>query len=314
MTASTGPKISVRIASWSIMPGGSSRMVGPTQVPPPPSLAQGRPSRRTLAPSFSAWLTTRRIFSWDAASMTGPTQPPSWPLCSDLAFATTLATSSGWAPMVMSTEAAMHRWPEQPAKEATMSEAAISTSLSGAATRWFLAPPRAMAFLPAARALLYTSSATRDEPTKVSAWMPGWSQSAFTTSTSPCTIWKAPGGTPASASRSAVLCMVRGTFSLGLRITQLPATRAMGMVQKGTMKGKLKGTMLATTPTGSRISWHVTPELTVRWRPCASCGMEHAHSTVSRPLATSPAASTRFLPFSFMMSSMSSSLWASTRE
>ncbi len=35
---------------------------------------------------------------------------------------------------------------------------------------------------------------------------------------------------------------------------QFPAARAMGMVQSGTITGKLKGTMEATTPKGSRTS------------------------------------------------------------
>ena len=46
----------------------------------------------------------------------------------------------------------MQRWPAQPAKDATMSDAVICTSQSAALTRWFFAPPSASAFLPAARA------------------------------------------------------------------------------------------------------------------------------------------------------------------
>mmetsp|Transcript_11123 Transcript_11123/g.33052 ORF Transcript_11123/g.33052 Transcript_11123/m.33052 type:complete len:335 (-) Transcript_11123:6-1010(-) len=117
-----------------------------------------------------------------------------------------------------------------------MSLAAISRLRSGAETRWFLAPPRAMTFLPALRARACTRSATREEPTKVSAAMSGWSQRALATSESPWTIWKAPCGTPALKRNSAALLIVIGTFSEGLRITQLPATRAIGMVQKGTCK------------------------------------------------------------------------------
>ena len=61
--------------------------------------------------------------------------------------------------------------------------------------------------------------------------------------------------------------IVIGTFSLGLSSTQLPATSAIGAVHIGTMKGKLNGTIEATTPTGSRTSAHTTPVLTVSVRP-----------------------------------------------
>ena len=107
--------------------------------------------------------------------------------------------------------------------------------------------------------------------------------------------------------------MVIGTFSLGLRMTQLPAPSAMGVVHSGTMAGKLKGTMQATTPSGSRTSWQTTPELTSSVLPCSSCGIEQAHSTVSLPLATSPTASVLFLPFSRISSSDSSSMFSSIR-
>jgi len=58
-------------------------------------------------------------------------------------LARTFSSSAGFGPTSTSTEAAMQRWPEQPAKEATMSEAELSGSQSDSATRWFLAPPRA---------------------------------------------------------------------------------------------------------------------------------------------------------------------------
>lgn len=45
---------------------------------------------------------------------------------------------------------------------------------------------------------------------------------------------------------------------------QLPMVKAMGTVHMGTMTGKLKGQMLATMPSGSRTSTHVTPRLTCR--------------------------------------------------
>ncbi len=81
----------------------------------------------------------------------------------------------------------------------------------------------------------------------------------------------------------------------------------------GTMMGKLKGTMEATMPTGSRTSEHVTPRETCSVLPWASWGRLHAHSTVSFPLATDANASPLFLPFSRTTSSASSSACVSNR-
>mmetsp|Transcript_147910 Transcript_147910/g.474889 ORF Transcript_147910/g.474889 Transcript_147910/m.474889 type:complete len:347 (-) Transcript_147910:49-1089(-) len=246
-----------------------------------------------------------------ALSMTGPTQPDSCPFFKFLAFSQTFSTSLVCSPTVSKIAAAMHRWPAQPLKETTMSEEAISMSQSGEATRWFLAPPKHSAFLPAAVARVCTSSATAEDPTKVSAAMSLWSHKASTTSRAPFTIWNAPFGTPASYMRSATRRMVKGTFSLGFRMTQLPATSAMGAVHMGTIKGKLKGTMLVTMPTGSRKSWQYTPPDTGKILPWASCGIENAHSTVSKPLARSPCASVRFLPFSLQIRPTNSSAFCS---
>ena len=46
----------------------------------------------------------------------------------------------------------MQRWPAQPVKEATMFSTATSGSASGTRMRWFFAPPRQSARLPAAQA------------------------------------------------------------------------------------------------------------------------------------------------------------------
>ena len=60
-------------------------------------------------------------------------------------------------------------------------------------------------------------------------------------------------GRPASAHSSAIQFAADGSFSLGLRITVLPAAIAIGKNQHGTIAGKLKGLMIATTPSGWRI-------------------------------------------------------------
>ena len=70
-------------------------------------------------------------------------------------------------------------------------------------------------------------------------------------------------------------------------MTVFPQTNAMGSVHIGTMNGKLNGTMDATTPRGSRRSWHVTCDETRRFFPWANWGSEAAYSTVSFPFATS---------------------------
>ena len=44
-----------------------------------------------------------------------------------------------------------------------------------------------------------------------------------------------------------------GSRSLGLRMKALPQASATGNIQHGTMHGKLKGVMPATTPRGWRI-------------------------------------------------------------
>jgi hypothetical protein len=60
---------------------------------------------------------------------------------------------------------------------------------------------------------------------------------------------------------SVIMLHVRGHFSEGLRRTVLPITRAIGTVHIGTMKGKLKGTIEATTPRGRRVSVQLIPRL-----------------------------------------------------
>ena len=58
------------------------------------------------------------------------------------------------------------------------------------------------------------------------------------------------GNIPASFSNSAILTALKGTDSDGFKIMVFPRAIALGMVQLGTMLGKLNGTMQATTPTG----------------------------------------------------------------
>ena len=67
-----------------------------------------------------------------------------------------------------------------------------------------------------------------------------------------------------------MLMELMGTISLGLKTMVLPSISALGMVQCGTMLGKLNGAMLATTPRGLRSIRHSTPLLTSSNSPCTS--------------------------------------------
>src|SRR4029453_1330447 len=91
------------------------------------------------------------------------------------------------------------------------------------------------------------------EPTNESADTSGCSSSASTATLSPCTTLKTPSGTPASLSSSAAQSEADGSFSEGLSTNVLPHASAGAHIHMGTIAGKLKGVMPATTPTGCRI-------------------------------------------------------------
>ena len=74
---------------------------------------------------------------------------------------------------------------------------------------------------------------------------------------------------------------LNGTFSDGFKIIQLPKAMALGNVQLGTMVGKLKGTMDATTPNATCSVLHSTPLLTSNTSPVTSCGKAVANSVSS---------------------------------
>ena len=61
---------------------------------------------------------------------------------------------------------------------------------------------------------------------------------------------KTPSGSPASCKSSPSRTAVRGVRSEGFRMYVFPAAIATGSVHRGTMHGKLKGVMAATTPRG----------------------------------------------------------------
>src|SRR5687767_8559078 len=136
---------------------------------------------------------------------------------------------------------------------------------------------------------------------------------AVTISLSPCTILKTPSGKPASFSNSASRPQQRGTFSEGFTIMQLPSAIALGMVQLGTMAGKLKGTIEATTPSGTCSVLHSTPLLTSRISPVTNWGSEQANSVSSIHFSISARASPSVFPFSSLQSALSSSRFFSNK-
>ena len=140
-------------------------------------------------------------------------------------------------------------------------------------------------------------------PTNDSASTPGWPRSASTASASPCSTLKVPSGKPASRISSASSKEGEGSFSEGFKMNALPHASAFASIQSGTMTGKLNGVMPATTPTGWSTVWTSTPlDTSELWDPFSSWGTPQANSTHSRPRATSPAASERTLPCSWLTS------------
>ena len=99
-----------------------------------------------------------------------------------------------------------------------------------------------------------------------------------------------------------------GSVGLGFRMKVLPAAMATGNIHIGTITGKLKGVMPATTPSGWRSVQLSMPVDTWSVKsPLSSWGMPHANSTTSMPRETSPCASVKTLPCSAVMRWASSS-------
>ena len=114
---------------------------------------------------------------------------------------------------------------------------------------------------------------------------------------------------------SARRTLAAGSFSEGLSTKVFPQAMAIGNIQSGTMAGKLKGVMPATTPRGWRTEKASMPvDTSSACSPLSRWGRPQANSITSRPRATSPLASDRTLPCWPVMSAASSSLWRSTRS
>ncbi len=124
---------------------------------------------------------------------------------------------------------------------------------------------------------------------------------------------KTPSGSPASFSSSAVNNDADGSFSDGFNTNVLPQAIAGAHIHIGTIAGKLKGVIPATTPTGCRIEYTSTPvEACSENSPLSSVGIPQANSITSSPRVTSPIASDNTLPCSATSSFAISSLRACT--
>ena len=66
-------------------------------------------------------------------------------------------------------------------------------------------------------------------------------------------------GMPACSASSASIMAAPGSLSLGFSTIVLPAVVAMGIIQSGTIAGKLKGQIPATTCSGQERAWVSLP-------------------------------------------------------
>ncbi len=179
-----------------------------------------------------------------------------------MAFASRVSSAMRASPApatATATGTAMQRSPAEPNAPAVICDAAKAMSASGMTTAWLLAPPSACTRLPAAMPWACTYLAIGVDPTKETAATPGWARSASTASLPPWTTWNTPSGRPAFLYSPATKLAADGSRSLGLRMNALPVAMAIGCIHIGTIAGKLKGVMPATTPTGCRMLCTSTP-------------------------------------------------------
>ena len=158
-------------------------------------------------------------------------------------------------------------------------------------------------------------SATGVEPTKLIACTRGSASRESTASRSPLTTFSTPSGRPASVSSSASTIAVLGSFSEGFSTKVLPQMIAIGNIHIGTMAGKLKGVMPATTPSGwNSDQLSMAGPTSLLCSPFRSSGAPQAYSTTSMPRASSPRASSSTLPCSAVISATMRSALRSSKS
>mmetsp|Transcript_12875 Transcript_12875/g.32497 ORF Transcript_12875/g.32497 Transcript_12875/m.32497 type:complete len:234 (+) Transcript_12875:529-1230(+) len=221
-----------------------------------------RPSSTSVAPwSTPVWIKASAraracLLIIGPTSASGSVPPVT---TSPRALAAILGTISDAAPTKTAALMAMHLCPAAPKAAPVSAPTVDSSCASGKTTAWFFAPMLLCTRLPLAHPRSYTCLPAWSEPTKEMARMSGWSQIPFTTSRVPCTMFSTPAGSPASIASSPSIIDAPGSCSDGLRTKVLPAVHATGYIQSGTIAGKLKGQMPATTPSGSRIEYVSMP-------------------------------------------------------
>src|SRR5690606_29006229 len=120
------------------------------------------------------------------------------------------------------------------------------------------------------------------EPTKLTACTRASDNSTSTASLSPLTTLSTPGGRPASCSNSAIKSTADGLRSDGLSTKVLPQAIAMGYIHRGTMAGKLKGVIPATTPSGrNSLQESIAGPAFLLNSPFSNSGAPQAYSTFS---------------------------------
>ena len=155
----------------------------------------------------------------------------------------------------------MHTCPALANPLATVAAATLSMSASDMTISGLLEPSSIVTFLmPALRQMRSPISMlpvkvifrTLGSPVRTSPiWLPG-----------PVTHWMASSGRPDSSRISTSFSADRGVSPAGLSTTELPAARAGPTLWQTRFKGKLKGAMAATTPTGTRMvkpNWLTLP-------------------------------------------------------
>ncbi|GIT40212.1 MAG: hypothetical protein Ct9H300mP9_0620 [Candidatus Neomarinimicrobiota bacterium] len=100
-----------------------------------------------------------------------------------------------------------------------------------------------------------------------------------TASREPFTTLKTPSGNPDSFKYSAILSAEKGVCSDGFKIKQFPTVMANGIIHNGTIAGKLKGVIPATTPSGSCVFGTGNPAPTADESPLNTLGNDVANST-----------------------------------
>ena len=104
------------------------------------------------------------------------------------------------------------------------------------------------------------SRAVSTDPVNEMRLTPGWATSAAPASSPiPCTTFRTPGGSSASAAKSARSEQVRGAHSGGFRTAVQPAASAGPTFQVESMKGAFQGVISAATPDGSWRTRFSTP-------------------------------------------------------